>query len=104
MLPKAEHSSKIPGQPLGNHVFMLEGPHDGRKGLAWHAIGHHPQQANGFAQPEEDTIKRITAEKSIVAQIQKRMHPGLLMVLSDMPLHEDTRSAHDFVIAVQDDA
>jgi hypothetical protein len=33
-----------------------------------------------------------------------RMHPGLLMVMSDMPLHEDTRSAHDFVIAVEDNA
>jgi hypothetical protein len=26
------------------------------------------------------------------------------MVMSDRPLHEDSRSAHDFVIAVQDDA
>jgi hypothetical protein len=25
-------------------------------------------------------------------------------VMSDMPLHEDTRSAHDFVIAVEDNA
>jgi hypothetical protein len=36
--------------------------------------------------------------------MKKRMHPGLLMVMSDRPLHEDSRSAHDFVIAVQDDA
>lgn len=26
------------------------------------------------------------------------------MVMSDMPLHENTRSAHDFVIAVTDGA
>jgi hypothetical protein len=36
--------------------------------------------------------------------MQKRMHPGMLMVMSDRALHESTRSAHDFVIAVQDDA
>jgi hypothetical protein len=48
---------KNPGEPLGNHVFILEKPHDGRKGLAWYAIGHHPTQASGFAQPEEDTMQ-----------------------------------------------
>ncbi len=95
---------KDPGQPLGNHVFILEKPHDGRKGLAWHAIAHHPKANATFAQPEESTIKRLGADKPIIAEIQKRMHPGLLMVMSDMPLHEDTRSAHDFVIAVEDNA
>ncbi len=95
---------KNPNQPLGNHVFILEKPHDGRKGLAWHAIGHHPTLSNGFQHPEEDTIKRLGADKPIIAEIQKRMHPGLLIVMSDMPLHEDTRSAHDFVIAVEDNA
>jgi hypothetical protein len=93
-----------PAKPLGNHVFILEKPHDGRKGLAWHAIGHHPQQADGFQTPEEATIKRLKADKPVIDAIQKRMHPGLLIVMSDMPLHEDTRSAHDFVIAVEDSA
>jgi len=95
---------KDPGQPLGNHVYILEKPHDERKGLAWHAIGHHPTLASGFQHPDEDTIKRLTAEKTVIAEIQKRMHPGLVLVMSDMPLHEDTRSATDFVIAVEDNA
>jgi len=95
---------KNPERPLGNHVFILEGPHGGRRGLAWHAIGHHPTLINGFAHPEEDVIKRLGADTSVVAEMKKRMHPGLLMVMSDRPLHEDSRSAHDFVIAVQDDA
>lgn len=91
---------KDPLKPLGNHVFILERPHGSRKGLSWHAIGHHPTLANGFHHPEENTIRRVQAEKPMIAAIQKRMHPGLLMVMSDRPLHENTRSAHDFVIAV----
>lgn len=93
---------KNPTQPLGNHVFILEKSHDGRKGLAWHAIGHHPKANANFNHPEEDTIKRLGADKPIIDAIQKRMHPGLVMVMSDLPLHEDTRSAHSFVIAVED--
>jgi len=104
IIASGKASIKNPERPLGNHVFILEGPHGGRRGLAWHAIGHHPTLINGFAHPEEDIIKRIQADTSVVAEMKKRMHPGLLMVMSDMPLHEDTRSAHDFVIAVQDDA
>jgi len=104
IIASGKASIKNPERPLGNHVFILEGPHGGRRGLAWHAIGHHPTLINGFAHPEEDVIKRIQADTSVVAAMKKRMHPGLLMVMSDMPLHEDTRSAHDFVIAVQDDA
>jgi hypothetical protein len=95
---------KNPRQPLGDHVFILDRPHNGRRGLAWHAIGHHPKLANGFHHPEEELIKRIGADKKVIEAMQKRMHPGLLMVMSDRTLHESTRSAHDFVIAVQDDA
>ena len=104
IIASGKASIKNPERPLGNHVFILEGPHGGRRGLAWHAIGHHPTLINGFAHPEEDIIKRIQADTSVVAEMKKRMHPGLLMVMSDRPLHEDSRSAHDFVIAVQDDA
>ncbi len=104
IVAKGKAYIKNPGHPLGNHVFILNRAHDGRKGLAWHAIGHHPKLANGFDHPEEDTIKRLAADKPIIEAIQQRMHPGLLMVMSDMPLHENTRSAHDFVIAVEDNA
>lgn len=93
---------KNPQKPLGNHVFILEGPHGGRQGLVWHAVGHHPMIIGGFQKPEEHVIKRLGASNAIVNEIKKRMHPGLLMVMSDMPLHENTRSAHDFVIAVED--
>lgn len=89
-------------RPLGDHVFILQRPHNGRRGLAWHAVGHHPTLLNGIAEPEEHTIKRLGADKHIINAIQKRMHPGMLMVMSDRPLHENTRSARDFVIAVQD--
>jgi hypothetical protein len=59
---------------------------------------------SGFAHPDEETIKRLGADKAVIVEVQKRMHPGLILVMSDMPLHENTRSAHDFVIAVEDNS
>jgi len=43
-------------------------------------------------------INRITADESFVKQIQSRMHPGMVMIVTDLPLHPDSRSGKDFVI------
>lgn len=88
-------------QPLGSHVFVLNRPHDGRRGLAWHAVGHHPEKTSGFARSEESVIKRIGAEKSVIDAMKANMHPGLVMVLTDLPAHPDTRTGRDFVIMTE---
>ena len=33
----------------------------------------------------------------------RKMHPGMTLVLTDLPAHADTRSARDFVIAATED-
>jgi len=33
-----------------------------------------------------------------VAKLRDKMHPGMVVVVTDAPLHPDTRSGKDFVI------
>ncbi len=89
---------KNPDQPVGNHVFILSSGHDGRKGLAWHAVGHHPSDGKAVVQPEENVILRLSAEPKVIEAVKARMHPGMVMVLTDLPAHPDTRSGRDFVV------
>jgi hypothetical protein len=86
---------------LGSHVLVLKGAHEGAKGLAWQAIGHHEQA--GITLPwgqgtEESVVTRLQADAAFQGALRKRMHPGMVMVVTDNPLHPDRRSGTDFVI------
>jgi hypothetical protein len=91
-----------PEVPLGSHVFILVDTHDVRRGLTWHAIGHHPQQTSGFIEPEEVVIRRLRSEAPVLAAMKARMHPGMVLVMTDLPAHADTRTGTDFVIMTPD--
>jgi hypothetical protein len=89
---------KDPTQPLGSHVFILTGPHDATQGLAWHAIGYAPDSDDVLAAPDATLIKRISGDPSVIEPMKSRMHQGLVLVLTDLPAHPDTRTGKDFVI------
>lgn len=89
---------KDPTQPLGSHVFILSGPHDESQGLAWHAIGYAPDSNDALAAPDAALIKRISGDPSVIEPMKARMHKGLVLVLTDLPAHPDTRTGKDFVI------
>lgn len=101
IVAKGRASIHNPETPLGEHVFVLNRPHNGRKGLAWHAVGHHHSLSNGFHEPEEQVIKRINADRASIAALQQRMHPGMMLVMTDLPLDPARRSGKDFVIVTQ---
>ena len=86
---------------LGEHVFHLQGSNGGNRGLAWHGISHHVDPAHPH-EPEEKLIKRITADKAFVTKLRQAMHPGLVMIVTDLPLHPDSRSGNDFVVMTTD--
>ena len=87
-----------PDLPLGRHVFLLSGTHDGAKGLSWHAISHHDGVGLSLAEPEESVLKRIKADKPTLQALQTRMHPGMVLVTTELPAHADTRTGDDFVL------
>ena len=82
---------------LGEHVFLLQGARMDKKGLAWHGISHHADPAFPHKH-EENLISRLTADKAFVSKMSAHMHPGMMMVVTDLPLHPNSRSDEDFVI------
>jgi hypothetical protein len=91
------------GEKLGEHVFTLIGAHEGQKGMAWHGISHHPDPAFPD-KPEEQVLTRIRADKAFVTAMGARMHPGMVLIVTDLPTSPDTRSGKDFVIMAETEA
>jgi hypothetical protein len=98
----AEGKLSLDGVPgaFGSHVFILKGAHDGKKGLAWHAISHHerPGATLAGAGTDDAIVSRLHANASFRRSMQRRMHPGMVLVVTDVSLHPDQRSDTDFVI------
>ncbi len=93
-----------PSTPLGRHVFMLIGAHDGRQGLAWHAITHHDQTGIPLGQPDESVLQRIKADDAVRKAMADLMHPGMVLVTTELPSHPDSRTGDDFVLMDTDHA
>jgi hypothetical protein len=84
-------------EPLGSHVFVLQGADAGAQGMKWVAITHNTDE-DGFFEPEERALGRLTADTPFIEQLKTKMHPGMVMILTDAPLSPDTKSGKDFVI------
>jgi hypothetical protein len=89
---------RISGPPsLGEHVFVLRGANDQRQGLAWQGISHHQDPAQPLAR-EEQLINRLSTDPAFLQAMTARMHPGMVLVVTDLPSRPDARSGSDFVI------
>jgi hypothetical protein len=104
IVAQGEATITNPDLPLGRHVFLLSGAHDGAKGLSWHAISHHDDAGLSLADPEDSVLKRIKADKPVLEAMQTRMHPGMVLVTTELPAHGDTRTGDDFVLMNTDPA
>lgn len=82
---------------FGEHVYVLS-HNQAQHGLVWHAIGHHPGNLDEVDLPDEATLRSLTADQALVEAIHARLHPGAMLVLTDLPLHPDMRSGTDFVV------
>ena len=93
----AESNLTITGnEPFGGHVLVLQGAHGDSQGMKWSAIRHEAESAN--SQSSDRLLQRLKADPDFIAKISERMHPGMIVILTDAPLHTDTRSGKDFVI------
>ena len=89
-----------PGKPLGENAFILEGG-DG-KSFTWQAIGFHRSDPNGAAVPDASVVERIKGPPNVIDAIKERMKPGMVLVTTDLPATEDTRTAgKDFVVMTE---
>jgi hypothetical protein len=85
------------GARLGEHVFMLEGRAEAKKGLIWVGITHsvdpdHPNES------ELDVLNRVIVDDDFARSMSSRMHPGMTLILTDIPLTPDRQSGRDFVV------
>ena len=89
-----------PGKSLGENVFILQGG-DG-KAFTWQAIGFHRTDPNGAVAPDASVVERIKGPPNVIDAIKQRMKPGMVLVTTDLPATEDTRTAgKDFVVMTE---
>lgn len=81
------------GKPLGPHVYVLHGPDDGTQGMQWQALAY-----DGTAEQAGHDLTRVGTDTAFAEVITDHSHPGMIFVLTDLPLHPDRRTGRDFVI------
>lgn len=81
------------GAGLGEHVFSLIETQDSGPALRWHGIGYTDSHGVPVEVPQGSILRRIGADPAFSAAVHDRLHPGMLLVTTDMPLHPDRRSA-----------
>ena len=81
------------GKPLGPHVYVLQGPHDGAKGMHWAALTYGEAGQDGM-----HDLTRVKSDDAFNALVGKHAHPGMIFIVTDLPLHPNSRSGRDFVI------
>lgn len=84
-------------ESLGEHVLVLNQAHEGTRGMMWQGVSHHEDPSYPHKK-EGDIINRISANDTFLLEMQKRLHPGMVLIITDVSLHPDRRSGTDFVI------
>jgi len=83
------------GGSIGNHVLALQAAGaDGQ--LQWISISR-TATSKSFFKDDTDILQRLNTSKAFVATMSQKMHPGMVMILTDAPLHPDRRG-DDFVV------
>lgn len=83
--------------PFGSHVFVLQGASDQTQGLRWTAISHDAA-AGGSVEADEAVLTRLRADHDFIEAMRQKMHPGMILILTDAPLEPEAQSGRDFVI------
>ena len=86
-------------RPLGEHVLVLQGNRE--SGLHWTGLTHHPDPAHPLW-PEEQILERLRVPAEFSRLMTARLHPGLVLIASDLAATPDRQSGRDFVIMTGD--
>jgi hypothetical protein len=85
------------GGRIGGRVFTLQARDSSGGSMEWVDISRSTRSGS-FFRNESTLLARLTTTRKFAATMQSKMHPGTVLVLTDAPLHPDTRSGADFVI------
>ena len=87
---------------LGEHVFILKGAADPPQSLVWQGITHHADPGQPLAR-EEAVLNRLSTSPDLLRKFRERMHPGMILAVSDLPIHPDSRTGRDLVVMADND-
>lgn len=83
---------------LGNYVMTMQ-PSGPGGSLQWVDISRSAGSGALFGGGGvQSVLKRLTITKDFADQVQSRMRAGMVLVLTDAPLHPDSRTGKDFVV------
>jgi hypothetical protein len=86
---------KDPAQPLGSNVFIWQGGNAG--GSTWEGMGFHAE-VNAAIAPNTAVLERIDGSPDVMNAVRARIRPGTVLVTTDLPATEGTRSGNDFTV------
>lgn len=87
------------GDSIGNHVFSLQASGDSQT-LQWIEVSRSGGAGGLFH--KQSVLNRLGLSSDFANAMKSRMHPGMVLVLTDAPLHPNTRSERDFVVMTTD--
>ncbi|MBX9458414.1 MAG: L,D-transpeptidase [Rhizobium sp.] len=91
----AEGALKISGfGKLGSHVFVLKSVEDQGRHMEWVGIDHGAEKHEDGAK----VLTRLNADKVFSARLHADLHEGAMFVVTDLPMHPNSRTGKDFVI------
>lgn len=85
------------GGELGSHVFTMR-TLDPQTGPQWVDIAHAASSPDANLRAEAKLLQNLRTTEDFAALMRSALQPGSVMVLTDAPLHPDTRTGKDFVI------
>ncbi|MCO5065298.1 MAG: L,D-transpeptidase [Rhizobiaceae bacterium] len=88
------------GSSLGNHVFSLQA-RGGSQALQWIEVSRSGGAGATLFQ-KKSVLNRIGLSKDFADTLRSNMHAGMVLVLTDAPLHPDSRTGDDFVVMATD--
>ncbi len=90
------------GAALGEHVLVLQGSDSSVKGMRWSAMTYSTGEDPAAA--ADGLIQRLyIPDETFQQTLFANLHPGMIAVLTDLPLTPDRRSGRDFVIATSEE-
>ncbi|AOG09297.1 L,D-transpeptidase [Agrobacterium sp. RAC06] len=95
---RAEGRITVSGRDkFGSHVFLLDDLDDAVLGMRWIAFAN-PNEDEAVVSTTANLLSRISADPPFVSAMQRVLHPGAVLILTDAPLAPDSRTGTDFVI------
>ncbi|QFY63396.1 L,D-transpeptidase (plasmid) [Rhizobium grahamii] len=85
------------GGKIGSHVFTMQ-TLDPAAGPQWVDVAHTTKEPSAEFNAEAKLIKSLHTTDEFAALMQSSLQLGSVLVLTDAPLHPDTRTGKDFVI------